>query len=200
MKKGNYRAHSVSGAFVFLLLGVFAVFSTLMVAMSAQMYRDTVDRTQQHHEERIAANYLMNMVHGGDSYGAITAEEREGIPVLVIAQHDVSLAEETWDDDDTTDYSSRWISSGETDEAEEENLDSGIYETLIYCWEGKLYELLKDTACGFQPGDGETICALQSLVPAVQGNMLQLELTDTDGTTTRLHVRLYTAETERASE
>ena len=36
------REHSVSGEFVFLLLGVFAVFSTLLVLLSAQLYRVTV--------------------------------------------------------------------------------------------------------------------------------------------------------------
>ena len=33
------KSHSISGAFVFTLLGVFAVFSMLLVVLSAQAYR-----------------------------------------------------------------------------------------------------------------------------------------------------------------
>ena len=36
--------HSMQGVFVFVLLGLFAVMSTLMVLLGAQMYRGTVDR------------------------------------------------------------------------------------------------------------------------------------------------------------
>ena len=37
------KSHSISGAFVFMLLGVFAVFSMLLVVLGAQAYRTTVD-------------------------------------------------------------------------------------------------------------------------------------------------------------
>ena len=37
------KSHSISGAFVFTLLGAFAVFSMLLVVLGAQAYRTTVD-------------------------------------------------------------------------------------------------------------------------------------------------------------
>ena len=65
------REHSVSGAFVFLLLGVFAVFSTLLVLLSAQLYRGTVEQTQDHHDQRVLGSYLMNVVRGNDAADAV---------------------------------------------------------------------------------------------------------------------------------
>ena len=35
------KSHSISGAFVFTLLGAFAVFSMLLVVLGAQAYRTT---------------------------------------------------------------------------------------------------------------------------------------------------------------
>ena len=37
--------HAISGVFVFLLLGIFAVFSTIMVLMSAKAYKGMVDES-----------------------------------------------------------------------------------------------------------------------------------------------------------
>ena len=42
------KSHSISGAFVFMLLGVFAVFSMLLVVLGAQAYRTTVDGAAAH--------------------------------------------------------------------------------------------------------------------------------------------------------
>ena len=65
------REHSVSGAFVFLLLGVFAVFSTLLVLLSAQLYRVTMEQTQDHNDQRVLGSYLMNVVRGNDVADAV---------------------------------------------------------------------------------------------------------------------------------
>lgn len=78
------RGQTVSGAFVFLLLGVFAVFSTLMVLLSAQFYRASVEQTRLHNEQRVLCSYLMNVVRAGDAAGAVTAGQRDGIDVLTL--------------------------------------------------------------------------------------------------------------------
>ena len=44
------KSHSISGAFVFMLLGVFAVFSMLLVVLGAQAYRTTGWRSRAHAE------------------------------------------------------------------------------------------------------------------------------------------------------
>lgn len=45
------KSHSISGAFVFMLLGVFAVFSMLLVVLGAQAYRTTGGRRSRAHAE-----------------------------------------------------------------------------------------------------------------------------------------------------
>ena len=56
---GSYTKsqHSMQGAFVFVLLGLFALMSTLMVLLGAQMYRATVDHSQQNNQKRLLSAY-----------------------------------------------------------------------------------------------------------------------------------------------
>ena len=65
---GSEQSHAISGVFVFLLLGVFAVFSTLLVLFGAQAYRATTDRTEAHGEDRMIYSYLLNTVRGAVAY------------------------------------------------------------------------------------------------------------------------------------
>ena len=70
------KSHSISGAFVFTLLGAFAVFSMLLVVLGAQAYRTTVDGASAHTRKRIAAAFVR---------GAIAVEDRDGLPVLALS-------------------------------------------------------------------------------------------------------------------
>ena len=63
--KGNVQ-HSMQGAFIFVLLGLFALMSTLMVLLGAQMYRATVDRSQYNNENRVMGAYVRSMVRAMD--------------------------------------------------------------------------------------------------------------------------------------
>ena len=84
-KAGTFapHRHSISQVFVFVLLGVFAVMSTFMVLLSAQMYRGIVDQTEQNSAYRIMTSYVMNAVRGSDKADSIYIDERNGIDVLV---------------------------------------------------------------------------------------------------------------------
>ena len=79
------KSHSISGAFVFTLLGAFAVFSMLLVVLSAQAYRTTVDGASAHTRKRIAAAFVRNAVRAQDERGAIAVEDRDGLPVLALS-------------------------------------------------------------------------------------------------------------------
>ena len=52
MGKNN---HAISGVFVFLLLGIFAIFSTIMVVMGAKAYRGMVEKADVHNSIRVAS-------------------------------------------------------------------------------------------------------------------------------------------------
>ena len=79
------KSHSISGAFVFMLLGVFAVFSMLLVVLGAQAYRTTVDGAAAHTQKRIVTAFVRNAVRAQDERGAITVEEHDGLPVLALS-------------------------------------------------------------------------------------------------------------------
>ena len=83
--------HGMQGVFVFVLLGAFALMSTLMVLLGAQMYRATVSKTQDNNARRVAASYVRSMVRGYDRQDAVT-----------IAQHGETVCvemRESWDDE-----------------------------------------------------------------------------------------------------
>ena len=89
------RKHSISQVFVFVLLGIFAVMSTLMVLLSAQMYRGVVGKTEQNSSYRILTSYVSNAVRGSDVRNGIFADEGNGTDMLVLASDIDGAAYET---------------------------------------------------------------------------------------------------------
>jgi hypothetical protein len=77
------HSHTISQAFVFLLLGVFAVMSTLMVLFSAQLYRGIVAQSEESAERRVLTSYLVNVTRGNDQANSVHTENRGGVDVLV---------------------------------------------------------------------------------------------------------------------
>jgi len=84
MQNSMTQKRPISQVFVFLLLGVFAVFSTLLVLLGAQLYRETVNQTEQHSERRLLFSYVNNVVRSNDVKDMIWVEKREGMEVLVL--------------------------------------------------------------------------------------------------------------------
>ena len=92
---GSYTKsqHSMQGAFVFVLLGLFALMSTLMVLLGAQMYRATVDHSQQNNQKRLLSAYVRSMVRAQDSQGTLDIEDFNGTLILCMRE---SFDEETY--------------------------------------------------------------------------------------------------------
>lgn len=86
MSGGTRRTvqHSMQGAFVFVLLGFFALLSTLMVLLGAQMYRNTVDHATKNNEERVLGAYVRSMVRAEDALDAVSIEDYDGVKVLAM--------------------------------------------------------------------------------------------------------------------
>ena len=74
--------HRMQGAFVFVLLGVFAVMSTLLVILGAQMYRSVEARADLSRESRILTSYVRGMVRAEDAEDAVRIEEIDGVETL----------------------------------------------------------------------------------------------------------------------
>ena len=82
--KRNSVQHSMQGVFVFVLLGLFAVMSTLMVLLGAQMYRNTVDHATANNEDRVLGAYVRSMVRADDVAKAVRVETHDGVTVLAL--------------------------------------------------------------------------------------------------------------------
>ena len=79
MNRQKPSSHAVSGLFVFLLLGIFAVFSTVMVLLGVKAYRSAVERTEAHNNARISSAYIRSMLRADDEKGVFSIEHCEGI-------------------------------------------------------------------------------------------------------------------------
>jgi hypothetical protein len=80
----NGPSHAISGVFVFLLLGVFAVFSTVMVVLGAKAYKATADRAAEHNADRIASAYVRSMVRADDDRDSLRVEEIGGLSAVTM--------------------------------------------------------------------------------------------------------------------
>lgn len=75
-------SHSISGVFVFLLLGIFALFSTVLVLLGAKSYRSTVEHSEAHNNARIASSYIRSMLRADDEADVLRIEEVEGVQTI----------------------------------------------------------------------------------------------------------------------
>lgn len=80
-KRRNIQ-HSMQGVFVFVLLGLFAVMSTLMVLLGAQMYRNTVDHATANNEGRILGAYVRSMIRAQDAADMVVIQDLGGVKAL----------------------------------------------------------------------------------------------------------------------
>jgi len=86
----------MQGVFVFVLLGLFAVMSTLMVLLGAQMYRNTVDHSTANNEDRVLGAYVRSMVRAEDNRGAMEVGEYDGVKALAMREDLDGDAYVTW--------------------------------------------------------------------------------------------------------
>ena len=88
--------HSMQGVFVFVLLGLFAVMSTLLVLLGAQMYHGTVEKTSTNNENRILSAYVRSMIRAEDTSGAMEIGEYDGVKALAMREDLDGEAYVTW--------------------------------------------------------------------------------------------------------
>ena len=84
MNRKNPPSHAISGVFVFLVLGIFAVFSTVMVLLGARAYKSTADRAAEHNAYRIGMAYVRSMVRGDDESQSVKVETVDGIQTIAL--------------------------------------------------------------------------------------------------------------------
>lgn len=88
-KRNAPSSHTISGVFVFLLLGIFAVFSTVMVLLGVRAYKGTAERAVAHNDNRIASAYMRSMVRSNDGETKLRLEDIGGIrSVTLLHEYD----------------------------------------------------------------------------------------------------------------
>ena len=78
--------HTITGAFSFLLLGIFAVAATITVLMGVRFYRLQTEQAALHNDQRILTSYVRSMMRPQDETGVIGTDEIDGIPMLTYAE------------------------------------------------------------------------------------------------------------------
>ena len=160
----------IQSVFVLLLLSLFACLSTFLVTMGAQIYRNTVEHGERNSNSRIMTAVVRSAVWAEDG-GEVRVENYDdlGITTLCIVN----------------------------------NFDGEIYYKRLYCAAdpddaGKTYlwESFMSEGRPFTGDNGETLCELAGFEPSIEGKMLKVDLTATDGTksTIRLYLRAGGAE------
>ena len=83
-RNAGVRGHAIADAFVFMLLGVFALLSTTLVLIGAQAYMVTTNASDEHNTERILHAYIFNAVRGDDASGSMLIEDVDGVETLAV--------------------------------------------------------------------------------------------------------------------
>ena len=151
--KQKLSSHAVSGLFVFLLLGVFAVFSTVMVLLGVKAYRGAVERTEAHNASRISSAYIRSMLRSDDEAGAFSPESCEGIVGEPGDEQSVTVDTLTL----RNDYGEAYI-------------------TRIYVYNGFLREWFTRASEPFHPDRGEIVCPADEMTVESNGSLLTVHL------------------------
>ena len=157
--KQKLSSHAVSGLFVFLLLGVFAVFSTVMVLLGVKAYRGAVERTEAHNASRISSAYIRSMLRSDDEAGAFSLESCEGVVGEPGAEQSVTVDTLTL----RNDYGEAYI-------------------TRIYVYDGFLREWFTRASEPFHPDRGEIVCPADEMTVESTGSLLTVHLRTGDTT------------------
>ena len=128
-EKHSTVAHSIPGAFVFLLIAMFAVTSVTLTLIGTQVYHRVTHTAAQSSGAQVALSYLCNKVRTYDATGSIQLAQQNGTPVLCLY----------------------------------ETIGDENYATMVYAWQGGIWERFAAADEPFQPENGERLADAQSL-------------------------------------
>lgn len=171
------EGHTITGAFVFLLLGVFAVAATIMVLMGVRFYRSQTLRSQEINEYRILSSYIRTMLRSRDEDSLVGIDEIEWS----------ETSDETGEMEDGDGNEGNGGNDGNEESSSiqmltmTEEFDGVLYLTRIYVYDGYLREWFSEVAYEFEPERGEKIFEAKDLRVQKDGDLIIATLTDTLG-------------------
>lgn len=86
MNDQNLSSHSITGAFVFLLLGLFAVMSSVLVLGGVRAYSRSAAKADRSNGYRILSSYARSRIRSLDEEDAVSVEMIDGVPVLTVME------------------------------------------------------------------------------------------------------------------
>ncbi len=158
----------IQSVFVLLLLALFAVLSTFLVTMGAQIYRNTVDSAEENNHSRIASAVVRSTVWAEDGGKVLIEDLGDGISALSVVN-----------EYDGVKYYKRLYCAMNSDP-----LDG---EPRSFLWESYNSEEIE-----FRADSGETLCELKSFEPTLEGNILKVDLESPNGTKSTIRIALRT--------
>ena len=78
--------HSIPSAFVFLLIGLFAVTSLTLTLIGTRVYRSVASTAARISDSQMVLSYLCNKIRTFDAQGNISLDDRDGTPVLSLTE------------------------------------------------------------------------------------------------------------------
>ena len=141
----------IQNVFIFLLLAIFAISAIFLTALSAQVYRDTVDTANRNNASRIVTAIIRGAAQSEDA-GTVSVREELGMPVLVF----------TNDYDGEIYYRRLYCADGYlresfTSEEREFQRDTGEPLTEIASFEPELRDGMLTAKIGMPDGGEETV-------------------------------------------
>ena len=144
----------IQNVFVLLLLSVFAILSTFLVTVCAQLYRNTVDSAEKNNNTRIMTAVVRSAIWAEDG-GQVETET---------LQYDV-------EDGPSGELTALSILH---------EYDGEIFVKRLYAYEGWLRESFTEKEMPFNPEYGEELCEIAGFEPAINGKQLTVELETKD--------------------
>ena len=159
MYDNNKSRISWNSIFAMILYTVMIAILMVWVYSGARIYRSEDANRQHASKVRKTTAYIENKLMEGDSSGWISVASKADLGV---------------DDNSDTSVSGKTV-SGDTIVIKEED---SSYSTLIYQYNGKLYEELTKTGTKFDPARASVICNAGSFTVREENGMI---ITDIDG-------------------
>ncbi|MDR3051971.1 MAG: DUF4860 domain-containing protein [Oscillospiraceae bacterium] len=161
--KIKHVKHSVSTLFIFLLIGMFAVFSLLLVLIGVGAYQGVVNDAQRNAQVRTSLSYIANKVRAADTAGGVSVEDWHGIKAL--------LLREIYDD---AQYETRIYYL-----PNEQGPGGGLYEQFVFAGDE------------WGPESGDRIADIDALTMMEKDGLLTLNLATAAGQSLPMYLRLH---------
>ena len=128
------RNTRIDTIFVLIIFCVFAISVLMVLMLGANIYKNMTDISHEGYDDRTGLSYIWTKVKNNDENGMISIGDFNGLPALCF---DEVINDDTY---------------GPT-----------TYRTMVYFYDGWVYELFSETDLDFLPQDGEQVIKIDTL-------------------------------------